>query len=176
MTRADPERREIEIMWLPKDERRLLEGYYVKIGEPGKEKWFEVPSWIPVIESLRVKRSARGVKGYGQSDQKASEHDKLDPKDPAKSMREWIKRTSRVHIANAALQARKLIGLHDHQSQAEVKGISLTIEGYDLGRKYSSWWTWSGEGFAEYKNHWIWLIVSFAGGIIVALLVNWLSG
>ena len=53
--------------------------------------------------------------------------------------------------------------------------LGFTSGGYDLGRKYSSWWTRSGLCFAEYRHHWIWLIVSFLGGIIGALLVNWLS-
>ena len=54
-------------------------------------------------------------------------------------------------------------------------GISPTLAGYDLGRKYNSWWSKSGLWFAEYKNHWIWLIVSYIAGIISMLLVNWLS-
>ncbi len=53
--------------------------------------------------------------------------------------------------------------------------MQLSLEGNDLGRKYSSWWTRSGLWFTEYGNHWIWIIVSFLGGVIGGLLINWLS-
>jgi hypothetical protein len=54
--------------------------------------------------------------------------------------------------------------------------VSLTPEGRRLGRIYSSsCFVWSGLWFAEYKDHWFWLILSFLGGIIGSLLVNWLS-
>jgi hypothetical protein len=68
-----------------------------------------------------------------------------------------------------------LIGLKEYSGSKKVKGIILKLEGYDLGRKYSSWWTRSGLCFAEYKNHWIWIIISFLGGVLGALLINWLS-
>ena len=55
-------------------------------------------------------------------------------------------------------------------------GITLYQQGHDLGKKYnSSWLVWSGLWFAEYKDHWFWLILGFLGGIIGAVLVNWLS-
>jgi hypothetical protein len=162
-------------MWLPKDERKLLEGYYVNIGEVEKEKWFDIRDWITVIKTTRVKDNARKMKGYFESGKKTDEDDRLDPTDPVKSMKRWLEYKNRVDIANAALEARKLIKLHKHQSKSDVKAVILTIEGYDLGRKYSSWWTRSGLLFAEYKNHWIWLIVSFLGGIIGGLFINWLS-
>lgn len=53
--------------------------------------------------------------------------------------------------------------------------ISLTFKGIRLGEKYNSCWSSSGQWFAEYKDHWFWLILSFLGGVIGALLVNWLS-
>ncbi len=77
--------------------------------------------------------------------------------------------------ANAILKDRELIHFEHEQEDLSRFKISLTLKGYDLGRKYSSWWTRSGLCFAEYRHHWIWLIVSFLGGIIGALLVNWLS-
>jgi len=162
-------------MWLPKDERRLLEGYYVNICEVEKEKWFDMPDWIPVINTLGVKQNAQKVKGYFESWKTSTEHDKLDPNDMVGSMKKWIQCKNRIDITNDALEARKLIKLHKHQSESDVKAVSLTIEGYDLGRKYSSWFTRSGLWFAEYKHHWIWLIVSFLGGVIGGLLIHWLS-
>ena len=54
--------------------------------------------------------------------------------------------------------------------------IGFTPEGHDLARKYSSWSSRSNLWYAEYvKHHWIWLTVSFLGGIIGGLLINWLS-
>lgn len=162
-------------MWLPRDERRLIEGYYINIGEIEKEKWFEMSNWIPVIRTLNVKNRAQKVKSYFKSGKSQSEHDKVDPKDLSGSMKRWIQDMNRVNIATTALESRKLIRLHPHQNESRVKAVSLTIDGYDLGRKYSSWFTRSGLLFAEYKNHWFWLILGFLGGIIGALIVNWLS-
>ncbi len=178
--RCHPERSEgsglrNEKMWLPKDERRLLEGYYANIGEVEKEKWFCTPDWIPVIKAMRVKDSARKVRGYFESGKTTCEDDRLDPIDPVKSMKRWLDYKNRVDIANAALEARKLIKLHKHQSELDVKAVGLTIEGYDLGRKYSSCLIRSGLWFAEYRYHWIWVIGSFLAGIAGTLLVRWLS-
>ena len=80
---------------------------------------------------------------------------------------------NRAITASNSLQKRNLIAFLHHRGDAIT--VQLSLEGYDLGRKYSSWWTRSGLWFAEFKNHWIWFIVSFLGGVIGALLVNWLS-
>jgi hypothetical protein len=66
---------------------------------------------------------------------------------------------------------------HNPNLNKELKyQITLTIAGYDLGRKYNDhWWVWSHLWFTEYKDHWFWLILSFLGGIVGALIVNWLS-
>lgn len=53
--------------------------------------------------------------------------------------------------------------------------LKLTLNGVDLANKYDNWFTRTGLWFAEYKDHWLWLILSFLGGILGALLVNWLS-
>jgi len=37
------------------------------------------------------------------------------------------------------------------------------------------WQRFSDLWFEAHRNHWIWLIVSFAGGVVGGLLVNWLS-
>jgi len=125
-------------MWLPKDERRLIEGYYINIGEAEKEEWYGMSNWIPVIRTLRVKDRAQEVKSYLKGGKSQSEHDKLDPKDRGGSMKKWLKYRNRINIANTSLKARKLIELRNHQSESDVKAISLTIQGYDLGKKYSS--------------------------------------
>ncbi|MCH8119927.1 MAG: hypothetical protein IIC00_09390 [Planctomycetes bacterium] len=82
-------------------------------------------------------------------------------------------RRNRTKIASRMLLQRNLLAFFNDQHDAVT--VQLTLDGYDLGRKYSSWWTRSGLWFAEYKNHWIWIIVSFLGGVIGGLLINWLS-
>ena len=51
--------------------------------------------------------------------------------------------------------------------------LNLTLEGYDLGSKYNSWWyKTGGMWWAEYKGHWFWTIA----GIIVSFLLGLLTG
>jgi hypothetical protein len=79
----------------------------------------------------------------------------------------------RVRIANTSLDKRGMIILMP--PRGDGVDLELTLTGYDLGRKYNSWLIRTGLWFAEYKDHWFWLILSFLGGIIGALIVNWLS-
>lgn len=54
--------------------------------------------------------------------------------------------------------------------------ITLTPEGIRFGQIYNSWWLRSNLWYAEHiKNHWIWLFISFAVGIITTLLTQYLS-
>jgi len=64
---------------------------------------------------------------------------------------------NRVKIAGKMLKRRNLLDFYNDQHNSVT--VQLSLEGYDLGRKYSSLWT----------------IVGFLGGIIGALIVNWLS-
>jgi len=155
-------------MWLPKDERTLLQGYYVTIGEVNEQHEFPLGNLMGFIKS------------------RAS--DPLPPADDpqrAKKYKTWLKDWNRIITANKALEERGLINLpHENNIFTHIYKeagthprltVSLTITGYDLGRKYKSWWSWSGLWFAEYKDHWFWLIVSFLGGVLGGLLINWLS-
>ena len=57
----------------------------------------------------------------------------------------------------------------------EIK-IELTPEGLQLGQKYNSRWSCIKLWYDEYiKGHPIWLIISFILGVLVTVLVNWLS-
>jgi hypothetical protein len=135
------------IMWLPKDERKLLSLYYKQIGEPARQEFIAESD---LVKTLSPKCGAQGIEGVP----------------------EYSKSKSRVAIANKVLSGRKLVQYREAGDSIEV---SLTMEGHDLGRKYASWFDRSGLWFEEYKNHWIWIIVSFFGGVIGALLINWLS-
>jgi len=179
-------------MWLPKDERYLLLAYYLNIFNIDdknvcryldKPKWFEMsdwlvilekPNWIPVLTPWLIKRAACKVQSYGDRADMPNKEDKSieQAKDEVKR---FIRLDKRLKISNAGLERREFIKLQKHEHCDGVAGISLSIKGYDLGRKYSSWWTRSGLWFAEYKNHWIWIIISFLGGVLGALLINWLS-
>ncbi len=147
-------------MWLPKDERLLLRRYFVKIGEVNKQHDFSLDDLLGFIKS------------------KESSHHTPSADDPqdVEGYKAWLKDRNRVIIANKALEKRGLITSPNLElGPSEPITISLTVTGYDLGRKCNSWWSRSGLWFAEYKEHWFWLIVSFLGGIIGALIVNWLS-
>jgi len=79
----------------------------------------------------------------------------------------------RAKMASKILERRNLIPFfHNH---GDALTVQLSLEGYDLGRKYSSWFAHSGLLVAEYRHHWIWLIGSFVAGIAGTLLVQWLS-
>ncbi|MFZ0034500.1 MAG: hypothetical protein WAK60_05875 [Sedimentisphaerales bacterium] len=155
-------------MWLPKDERRLLQGYYVTIGKVDKQHEFSSENLMTFIKSS------------------ASPH-LPPPGSPqyVKKYETWLKEWNRVSIANEALEKRGLITgspkifvqgyTYEEAGSNPRLTFSLTISGYDLGRKYNSWFTRTGLWFAEYRHHWIWLIVSYIAGIISMLLVNWLS-
>ena len=54
--------------------------------------------------------------------------------------------------------------------------VGLTSEGRQLGEKYNSWWLWTNLWYTEYiKNHWVCVVGSFFGGILVTLVLQWLS-
>ena len=174
-------------MWLQKDERHLLMGYYVNmctisvtdVQEIEKPKWFQMSDWISIFEIpnwLRFRLpSLEGYFDQGNSET-PNEEGGYSVEHQEKKIKEFIKNDRRLRVANAALEKRNLIKIHKHEdTKLNVEGISLTIDGYDLGMKYSNWLKRSGLWFAEYRNHWIWLIVSFFGGVIGAVLVNWFS-
>lgn len=181
-------------MWLPKDERHLLMGYYVNmfnisvrnVYEIEKPKWFQVSDWtsifeipsrIPFLTPWLIKRIARKVKGYFERDNSETLNEKggFNVEHQKKKIKESIKYSKRLLVANTALEQRKLIKIHKHKEPTlKVAGISLTIDGYDLGIEYSNWLTRTGLWFAKYRKHWIWVVVSFFVGVIVTELINWL--
>jgi len=92
-----------------------------------------------------------------------------------------IKCKDRVEYMSA-LQYDKEVNLEGFLATSETDEVAekimlkFTLKGLDLACKYDNWLIRSGLWFAEYKNHWIWLIVSFFGGVIGGgVLVNWLS-
>ncbi len=85
----------------------------------------------------------------------------------------WLNAKGVIESANSRLQNRGLIGFR--KCGTECYEITLELAGWDLGRKYSSWWDRTGLWFREYKDHWIMLIAGVVGGIFGTLVVQWLS-
>ena len=158
-------------MWLPKDERKLLSYYYREINKVETEQRFEIRD---LIKALGKKEQS------GQSKTKSeiilNTYNTLENVNNLLRQRDLItwENLDPKRIKAAYLFNNPTPQVHSGNTKVNLR-ITLTIKGYDLGRKYSSWWSRSGLWFAEYKNHWFWLIVSFLGGIMGALIVNWLS-
>lgn len=179
-------------MWLPRDERHLLLAYYANIFDLkdrnvakylDHHKWFRLGDWTSVLASLQwvpfvssrfVQRRARSISEYGDSVTRDSDVD-ITAKGGMKIIERTVQLQKRLEIANAHLQERHLVGIRHHQSETGVTGILLTLQGYDLARRYQNWLGRTGLWFREYKDHWFWLVVSFLGGILGAFLMQLFS-
>lgn len=143
-------------MWLPKDERRLLAGYYRVIGT------------IRESEVCRVSKLCTLLKYRTYTLNVSEDGPKISDFANKKEMERWVEKyfdeTNRVERANKHLHERGFIVLERHEREGDVVLITLTVDGYDLGRKYAGFLTRSGLWFEEYRNHWLWLIVAFFGG------------
>jgi hypothetical protein len=140
-------------MWLLKNERRLLRGYYLKIGKVEKEKWYQTTNWIPVMKSVRVKRNAINVKEYlGGSGNNYT---------GGNNVHQYNEDVQRLNEANDTLVHKGLIRIRPHQSETDVAAITLTQIGYELGQKYNSpWkrfrlWFTKSEGFISTICRWL---------------------
>ena len=159
-------------MWLPKDERYLIEGYWKLLGDITSKRGYEDDNLIPLLSSPC---NHTKVNEYGKS---KKSHDEPEPKDNEERIQrihDSLSKINRVRIANKLLNARGLIVLSHHETVGNVVFIRLTPEGYDLGRRYSSKMDKSGLWFAAHRDHWFWLILSFLGGVIGSLIVNLIS-
>ena len=105
-------------MWLPKDERKVLNHYYKKLHGSGVETRGQI--FLSELET-RLSRKDKRIR---------------------------IKRASKT------LEKRDLLVFLNFQGDAVT--VQLSLQGFDLGRKYTHWFDRSGLWFAEYKDHWIW--------------------
>jgi hypothetical protein len=159
-------------MWLPKDERRILAGYYQLLGEVNHERVYRIDDLLPLLES---QPNIKAMTEYGQPRLHSISSPDLDDLQQLKlNTRQHIAKKIRFDRANRLLHARKMISLKSHENEMEVILVGLTIRGFDLARRYHSWFESSGLWFQAHRNHWIWLAFSFAGGIAASLLSNWL--
>ena len=143
------------IMWLPKDERETLLKYYNYLQDTQEYKRFR-------SLSARVYIATRNL--------------------ISRDLVHEIIEGGPEHVEYlAAFMTQDPIGLQgflaSSENDVEYNDITLrlTLEGYDLASKYDHWFSRTGLWFAEYKDHWIWLLCGFIGGIIEALIVDWLK-
>jgi hypothetical protein len=158
-----------KIMWLPKDERRLLSYYYRRINKVETDQYLEMNELIKLLRKKQAEKSKREII--------LGTYNILENVNNLLSQRGLIKWENRnpdsIYVLKELPKTSESLSLPENTTV--TFRITLTLKGYDLGRKYSSWWARSGLWFTEYKDHWFWLILSFLGGIIGALIVNWLS-
>jgi hypothetical protein len=159
-------------MWLPKDERRLLAGYYGNIGDVkrGSERVYRLGS-LGCLLRFRGHRSR--VPEYGEREDSMASADDLESMKHA--IKQEVEVRNRVGKANGLLAARGLITCTPHESEPDVAIIGLTVDGYDLGRRYSSFWASSGLWFREYREHWGWLVAAFLGGAVATKSIDFLA-
>lgn len=163
-------------MWLPKDERILLLAYLLKIGEPDKEGWYEEYTLVKVLKLKSTKKSVNVLRDYckdGLEEESANQSlkNKNDISLFKKKVNNYINYRNRVQTANSRLAKRKLITIKTHKVERDVVGVSLTLEGWDLSRKYSSTFGKTGEWWKENKGHWVWVLL----GIIISFIIGWLT-
>jgi len=177
-------------MWLPEDERKMLTIYYLTISESLKKVdssptaviWYSTSNLARVFEAENYKEVSRGLKDdyhkavettYGEnSDAPNSQWDKEKAE---KDIKQLLVSIARIDAANAALVERNLIKVQPHNGVEERFGVSLTIQGYDLGRQYNSRWDTIGLWCAAKEHQWLWylitLVIGFLGGLLLQLLL-----
>jgi len=173
-------------MWLPKDERKVLTIFclvaekHLKTGRsPTDTTMYELGELAKVFRSPNYKREVDGLVVGSHTDKPFANTDELPKEVVDKWIEEYKGFLDDIAVLNAtiaALAMRSMIEPSRHRGDSMPIGIMLTIKGYDLGRKYSRRFTSSGLWFAEYKDHWIWILVSFFGGMLGALVVHLLTG
>lgn len=154
-------------MWLPKDERRLLAGYYTLIGEISTENVYRLGD---LARLLRFRGYRSQVPEYRESESSSENSD--DRASMKREVAQYIDFSNRINKANNLLAARGLVTVTPHRHETDVVVIGLSVEGYDLGRRFSNSFESSGLWFQKYRNHWIWLIVAFFGGAVGAKLLD----
>ncbi len=159
-------------MWLPKDERRLLAGYYRLGLTPNEERWYQECMLTPLL-SIRPRLALIAEYGRTPEEREAGFH-------PAhlgrakKQIEVACSRIQRVEAANRILAARQLVGLRTHQHEYGVIGVTLKLEGYDLARKCAGILPRTGLWYEEYRKHWLVLLFVFLAGIMLAEMVHFL--
>ncbi len=170
-------------MWLPKNERKLLTIYYIAICEalkktnstPTDEKWYDISDLTRIFEHGNHKKEARKLEDERHRKKEGSEEseqEKSNFEKQKKKIKTFTTTKAIIDTTNAALESLELIKITPHQTERMRNGISLTIDGYYLGRKYTNPLISSGLWFREYKGHWLWLIIAYIAGILSPFLID----
>jgi hypothetical protein len=161
-------------MWLTKNERKLLRIIYIAVKAKIDNDHLEsLSTYHYPIESLVVTFQSKHF-------EKDARHILIKPDEPSRSAycsKDVNKTISFIHgigDTECTLNLLKEHNLVEWRKDGDYK-ISMTYKGFSLGYKYSDWFTRTGLGFAEYKDHWIWLILGFFGGIIGSIIIQWIS-
>jgi len=154
-------------MWLPtKEERDLLAYYYKTIEKPNE--WYTFNPWEKpdeLIDAIGYFRFIRTIfrKAKYWFRVKVFNSPKVD--DEPRSEKEWA--------ANERLHERGFIELG--KREIDKIPVKLTLQGWDLGRKYSKSLIRFGLWFAEYKDCGLGLLIGAILGILGTIIVNRLS-
>jgi len=181
-------------MWLPKEERYLLMVYTVFdpdfntpaiTFEIGDLKWVLAKhvghrDVVKRASELRERKKEAERNNNNGEDAKIGDNKKSmiagnshDSADCVEKYMSWLRAKATIESVNNRLKERDLIELNE--CGTGFYNVKMKLAGWDLGDKYNSWWSRNVLWFREYKDHWIWIIVSFLGGVLGALLINWLS-
>jgi|SRR5581483_5897810 len=152
-------------MWLSRDERRLLRGYYGLIGDLHADESFRIDDLATLLTFWGYRRKIPTYQDHALPENPVVGHEVM-----RNAIRTLIQKRNRVKKANGLLVARNLIKVTPHNGDDGVVNISLTLDGFDLGRKYANWFEWSGHWFEAYRNHWLWLIFATIGGSLLVKL------
>ncbi len=142
-------------MWLPKDERKVLRKYYHCLQNTQEYERFEsLSKRVHIATRNLIKRGlVHEIKEGG------TEHNQA----------------LTALCAKDSIKLNTFLASSENDIECNDVTLRLTLEGHDLASKYDHWFSRTGLWFAEYKDHWIWLLSGFLGGIIGALIVEWLK-
>lgn len=141
-----------DIMWLPRDERKTLLKYYHCLQNAQDHKQF-----IQLSEraynatcNLIERRLVNEITEHGP------DHNTY----------------MATYVAGDKVNLDHFLPSPEDNSAREGIILRLTLDGWDLARKYSSWWFGTtGEWWKENKGHWVWVLL----GIIVSFVIGWLT-
>jgi hypothetical protein len=150
-------------MWLPYDERRLLAAYVHLLEGIGVKGTYHQGKLGRIFAP---RNRSLDVPAYGDIDPAQSTFDS------AADVGLYMERLNRVIAANRNLEKRNLITLEQHLVEPFVVIVALTVSGYDLGRQYTHWLSRSGLWFAQYKDHWLWLLAAALGGAFATKVID----
>lgn len=142
-------------MWLPKDERIVLRKYYHHLQST--QEYFRFKSL-----TRRTYISTQHLLSRGLIHQ-------IEEGGPERL------EALAISTCQEGINLSQFLVTSESDIECEDITLRLTLKGYDLAIKYNHWFTRTGLWFAEYKHHWLWVVSSFAGGIMGALIVEWLK-